>query len=109
MTFVRDASAAAALGVAFLLAGSARSWPRGLGLREYSFMVVVTVSDLVAGSSLFVYSISTLGVALTVILTSISPVLTQVFARALGKESPSKRDLLGGALVVSALVLAVGA
>jgi drug/metabolite transporter, DME family len=56
---------------------------------------------------LFVYSVSTIGVALTVILTSVSPLLTQIFARALGKESPSPRDFVGGILIVAALVLAV--
>lgn len=107
VTFMRDASAAAALGLAFLLARGRRRITHGLGLRGYGVMAAVTVSDLVAGSALFVYSVSTLGVALTVILTSLSPALTQTLARALGKESPSGRDLAGGALIVAALILAV--
>jgi DME family drug/metabolite transporter len=108
VTFTRNASAAAALGVAFLLTRKGRAWPSGLGAKQYGFILAVTISDLVLGSLLFVYSISTIGVALTVILTSVSPLLTQVFARALGKESPSPRDFVGGVLIVAALVVAVG-
>ncbi len=107
VTFSRTFAAAVALGAAILLTGRQRSWPRGLGVRTYAVMLAVIVSDLVVGSLLFVYSISTVGVALSVILTSLSPLLTQIFAKALGKESPSTRDFAGGALIVAALVLAV--
>jgi DME family drug/metabolite transporter len=108
VTFVRNASAAVALGVAFLLTRKGRTWPSGLAAKDYGFVLVIIISDLVVGSTLFVYSISTIGVALSVILTSVSPLLTQVFARALGKESPSTKDFAGGVLIVAALVLAVG-
>jgi len=107
VTFTRNFSAAVALGAAFLITRRSRSWPRGLAAREYAVIFAIVVSDLVVGSLLFVYSISTIGVALTVILTSLSPLLTQIFAKALGKESPTPRDFLGGVLIVSALVLAV--
>jgi DME family drug/metabolite transporter len=82
-------------------------WPAGLSLWEYGFVLGIIVSDLAMGSMLFVYSVSTIGVALTVILTSLSPLLTQLFARALGKESPSPKDFVGGVLIVAALILAV--
>ncbi len=107
VTFTRNAAAAVALGTAFLLTRRNRVWPRGVGPRMYGFMLAIIISDLVVGSTLFVYSISTIGVALTVILTSLSPLLTQIFARGLGKESPSPADFLGGVLIVAALVLAV--
>jgi len=107
VTFTRDFAAAVALGAAFLLTRKGRGWPKGLGLKGYGAVLLFVLSDLVVGSLLFVYSISTVGVALTVILTSLSPLLTQVFAKALGKESPSRMDYLGGVLIVSALVLAV--
>ena len=107
VAFLRNASAAVALGAAFALTRKQRVWPAEVTLRDYAFMVFVAVSDLALGSSLFVYSISTLGVALTVILTSLSPLLTQIFARALGKESPSGKDFAGGVLIVAALMLAV--
>lgn len=107
VTFTRNAAAAVALGTAFLLTRRNRTWPSGLSVREYGFMLMFIISDLVVGSILFVYSISTIGVALSVILTSLSPLLTQVFAKALGKESPSPGDYVGGVLIVAALVLAV--
>jgi drug/metabolite transporter, DME family len=107
VTFTRNGAAALALGAAFLITRSSRRWPRGLPVREYAFMALFILSDLVLGSLLFVYSISTEGVALTVILTSLSPLLTQLFSRALGKETPSLRDYLGGVLIVAAVVLAI--
>lgn len=107
VTFTRNAAAALALGAAFLLTRRSRVWPKGLGFGYYGFILAIIVSDLVVGSILLVYSISTIGVALTVILTSLSPLLTQVFARALGKESPSPKDYAGGVLIVAALVIAV--
>jgi DME family drug/metabolite transporter len=109
VAFTRDLSAALALAVAVLLTRKSRPWPSGLPLREYGIMCGFIISDLAIGSSLFVYSVSTAGVALTVILTSLSPLLTQVIAKALGKESPSPRDFAGGALIVGALVLAIAA
>ena len=107
IVFTRNSAAALALGIAFLVTKRYRTWPRGVGLMEYAVILAIISSDLVVGSLLFVYSISIIGVALSVILTSLSPLLTQVFAKALGKESPSTRDFLGGILIVSALVLAV--
>ncbi len=107
VTFASRAAAAVALGAAFLLTRNRRTWPRGLAPREYGFMLIFILSDLALGSTLFVYSVSTVGVALTAILTSLSPLLTQILAKALGKESPSPRDFAGGALIVAALVLAV--
>ncbi len=107
VTFTRNASAAVALGFAVLVTGRFRKWPSGLSARELGVIAFFILSDLVVGSLLFVYSISTVGVALTVILTSLSPLLTQVFSKALGKEAPSARDFAGGALIVAALVIAV--
>jgi len=107
VTFASRAAAAVALGIVFALTRKERKWPSGLRPQDYAFMLMLIISDLALGSTLFVYSISIIGVALTVILTSLSPLLTQIFAKALGKESPSPKDFLGGALIVAALVLAV--
>jgi len=107
VTFVRNASAAFALGIALLVTGKARKWPQGLAARDKGFIAIIIVSDLALGSLLFVYSISTIGVALTVIVTSLSPFITQVSSRALGKESPSAKDFAGGALIVAALIIVV--
>ncbi|MDA4120940.1 MAG: DMT family transporter [Thaumarchaeota archaeon] len=108
ITLTRNGSAAVALGVALLVTGRFRRWPSGLPAKQLGIISFFVLSDLVVGSLLFVYSISTIGVAVSVILTSVSPLLTQVFSRALGKEKPSKQDFAGGALIVAALVLAIG-
>jgi drug/metabolite transporter (DMT)-like permease len=44
---------------------------------------------------------------LTVILASVSPLLTQVFSKALGKETPTNRDVLGGLVILAAVVIAM--
>lgn len=107
VTFGRNAAAALALGLVVYATKGGRRWPVSLTAKEVGFMASIILSDLVAGSLLFVYSISLIGVALTVILTSLSPLLTQLFSKALGKETPSSRDFVGGALIVAAVVLAV--
>jgi drug/metabolite transporter (DMT)-like permease len=109
VAFASRASAAVAIGAVFLLKRENRRWPKGLSAREYGFMLALMISDLAVGSTLFAGSVSTIGVALAVILTSPSPLLTQAFAKGLGKESPSARDFAEGALIVAALVLAVAA
>jgi len=109
ITFARNSAATLALGAAVLLTMKSRTWPKSVSGRHWAFISVMVLSDLVLGSLMFVYSISTIGVAVTVILTSVSPLLTQVFSKALGKESPTPMDYLGGILIVCALILAVGA
>jgi len=107
VTFARSFAAALGLAVAVLATGRPRKWPSGVKAKELGFVAVVAITDLVIGSLFFVYSISLIGVALTVILTSLSPLLTQVFSKALGKESPSGMDFAGGLLIVAAVILAV--
>lgn len=107
ITFSRNFAAAIALAVAVLATGKIRLWPGGIAKREYGFLAFIAISDLALGSLLYVYSVSLVGIAATVILTSLSPLLTQLFSKALGKESPSRRDFVGGVLIVSAVVLAM--
>ena len=107
LAFARNIAAAAGLGVAVLATGRLKNWPSGVGFREFGFLAFIAITDLVLGSVLFIYSISLVGVALTVILTSLSPLLTQLFSRALGKETPTRRDYAGGVLIVAALVIAL--
>jgi DME family drug/metabolite transporter len=107
VAFGRNFAAALGLGVAVLATGRLRRWPAGVSVKEFGFLAFIAITDLVLGSVLFVYSVSLVGVALTAILTSLSPFLTQVFSRALGKEKPSMKDYGGGVLIVAALVLAL--
>ncbi|MDV3244527.1 MAG: DMT family transporter [Nitrososphaerales archaeon] len=107
VAFARNFAAALGLGLAVLATRRSRRWPAGVTAMEFGFLAFIAVTDLVLGSLLYVYSVSLIGIALTAILTSLSPLLTQVFSKALGKESPSRKDFAGGALIVAALILAV--
>lgn len=107
VTFTRDLSGAIALGIALLLTNRPGRWPASLSAREFGFLALIAISDLALASLIFVYSISVSGVALTVIVTSVSPFLVQVLSKVMGKESPSSMDFLGGIMIVAALILAV--
>ena len=105
LAFVRDSSAAIALGLTLLVWGRPLSIRKKITRREGGYLALVSISDLALGSAIYVYSVSTTGLALTVILTSVSPFLTQVFSKLLGKETPTNRDILAGSLIVLALVI----
>ncbi len=107
IAFARDGSAAIALGVVLLLRGGASRWRARATPKDLLYLSVVGVTDLAVGSALYIYSVSVIGIAITVIFTSVSPFLTQIFSRILGKETPSRLDVAGGALIVLALVLAL--
>jgi len=107
VAFARNLAAALGLGIAVLATRRLKRWPSGVTAKDFGFVAFIAVTDLVAGSVFYVYSVSLIGIALTAILTSLSPLLTQVFSRALGKEAPSRKDYGGGLLIVAALVLAL--
>jgi len=107
ITFCRNFAAAIILGVVGYGTNKVKLKPSSAKGKDYGVLALVAVSDLALGSFLFVFSISIIGVATTVILTSLSPLLTQIFSRVMGKEFPSKIDFLGGLFIVSALVIAV--
>ena len=106
LAFLRDGSAAIALGLTLLVGGHPLSFRKKVTRREGGYLALVSISDLALGSAIYVYSVSTTGLALTVILTSVSPFLTQVFSKLLGKETPTNRDILAGSLIVLALLIA---
>jgi len=105
LAFVRDGSAAIALGLTLLVWGRPLSIRKKITRREGGYLALVSISDLALGSAIYVYAVSTTGLALTVILTSVSPFLTQVLSKLLGKETPTNRDILAGSLIVLALVI----
>lgn len=106
LAFVRDGSAAIALGLTLIVRGHPlSSFKKKVTPREGGYLALVSISDLALGSAIYVYSVSTTGLALTVILTSLSPFLTQVFSKLLGKETPTNMDILAGFLIVLALVI----
>ena len=106
LAFLRGGSAAIALGLTLIVRGHPlSSFKKKVTPREGGFLALVSISDLALGSAIYVYSVSTTGLALTVILTSLSPFLTQVFSKLLGKETPTNMDILAGFLIVLALVI----
>ncbi|HLQ21033.1 MAG TPA: DMT family transporter [Nitrososphaerales archaeon] len=106
LAFLRDGSAAIALGLTLLVRGHPlSSFRKKVTPREGGYLALVSITDLALGSAIYVYSVSTTGLALTVILTSLSPFLTQVFSKLLGKETPTNRDILAGFLIVLALLI----
>jgi DME family drug/metabolite transporter len=107
VAFARNLAAAVGLGIAVLATRRLRRWPSGVTAKEFGFLAFIAVTDLVVGSVFYVYSVSLVGIALTAILTSLSPLLTQVLSKALGKEAPSRKDFGGGILIVAAMVLAL--
>lgn len=107
VTFCRNAAAALALGCAVLVTRRTRLWPSGITRREMGFLTFIALADLAVGSFLYIYSVSLIGIALTVIITSLTPFLAQLFSKLLGKESPTAVDFAGGAVIVAALILAV--
>jgi DME family drug/metabolite transporter len=105
LTFMRICGAAFVLLVVFTIRrpkGSIR-----IGARRQAWLASLSIADTAVGTSLFIYSITIVGLNATILLTSLSPFLTQVFSKALGKERPSPRDFLAGALIVAALALTV--
>jgi DME family drug/metabolite transporter len=105
LTFMRIGGAVIALGIVFVMRrpkGSVR-----FGARRHAWLAALSVADTAVGTSFFVYSLTLVGLNVTILLTSLSPFLTQVFSKALGKEKPKANDLLAGALIVVALVLTV--
>ena len=106
LAFLRDGSAAIALGLTLIVRGHPlSSFKKKVTPREGGYLALVSISDLALGSAIYVYSVSTTGLVLTVILTSLSPFLTQLFSKLLGKETPTNMDILAGFLIVLALVI----
>ena len=79
----------------------------GFGAKRHAWLAALSVADTAAGTSFFIYSLTLVGLNTTILLTSLSPFLTQVSSKALGKEKPGANDLLAGALIVATLVLTV--
>jgi DME family drug/metabolite transporter len=105
LTFMRIGGAVVVLGIVYIVRR-----PRGtlsLGVRRHAWLAALSTADTALGTSLFIYSLSIVGLNMTMLLTSPSPFLTQVFSKALGKEKPSVNDLVAGAIIVAALALAV--
>ena len=68
-----------------------------------------SILDLGIGSALFAFSVERVGLALATILVSVSPLITQLYARATGIEQITPRQTLGAVAIFVAVAIAVGA
>lgn len=105
ITFARVSSAMMIMGLYTLI--KRPSYSLTVADKQYLPLALVSILDLGLGSTLYVYSVGVLGLTTTIILTSISPVLTQIASKILGKEAPSKKDILAGFIIVMALILSI--
>lgn len=63
------------------------------------YAILSGVVGLALGSTAFIYAMSQIGVAATVIATSLTPILSQILDRAINKSKISAKHILGAALV----------
>ncbi len=75
------------------------------GTRIYLLTILIGILDLAIGSYLFVYSIASIGVDYTVIITGAIPVVAQIFANIIEKERLTLRYLIAGILVSSSIIM----
>ncbi|MGC8994702.1 MAG: EamA family transporter [Pyrobaculum sp.] len=64
--------------------------------------------DLGLGSALFAYSVERVGLALSTILVSVSPLITQLYAKFTGIEPLSPRQMAGAVAIFLAIAVAMG-
>jgi DME family drug/metabolite transporter len=106
IAFARTTTAMSALGF-YMLINKKNKFNATIDKKHHVLLAIISISDLGLGSALYIYSIGVIGLTITIILTSVSPLLTQIASKILGKESPSIRDIIAGFLIVTALIIAV--
>jgi DME family drug/metabolite transporter len=103
IAFTRTSSACLVLGIISKLKNG--SLKINSSIKGKIILALASISDLALGSSLFILSIALAGLGITIIVTSLSPLFTQLIAKISGRESPRRKDILGGIFVVSALII----
>ncbi|MEM3832676.1 MAG: DMT family transporter [Thermoprotei archaeon] len=106
IAFARTTTAMSALGL-YMLINRKNRFNAKIDKKHHILLATISISDLGLGSALYIYSIGIIGLTITIILTSVSPLLTQIVSKILGKENPSTRDVIAGFLIVTALIIAV--
>mgnify|MGYP001770639051 CR=1 FL=1 len=80
---------------------------QGLKKESVIFAALSGVVGLALGSVFFIYAMAQIGVAATVIATSLTPILSQIFDRAINKTRISPKYILGASLVGLGIGLSV--
>jgi DME family drug/metabolite transporter len=101
VAYLRAASACAALGL-YLAA------KRRLKVVKSPLFAATSLMDLGVGSALFAYAVRKIGLALTTILVSASPLITQLYAKATDVENLTPRQMAGAVAIFAAVLTAVG-
>ncbi|MGB9896141.1 MAG: DMT family transporter [Thermoproteota archaeon] len=104
IAFARVSSAMVVIGAYMLIKRS--DCNLAISGKQHLLLAGISILDLGLGSTLYVYSIGVAGLTTTIILTSISPLVTQVVSKAMGKEAPSRRDITASLVIVMALIVA---
>ncbi|MEM4035867.1 MAG: DMT family transporter [Fervidicoccaceae archaeon] len=102
IAYARVAAAALAAWIQLTARGRA---PSPLPPKGWSALPLIAVLDLVVGGSLFALSIGALGVSPTVVVISLSPAITQIYARLTGVELVGPRKMIGAGLIIAASIL----
>ncbi len=102
IAYLRASSACAVLGI-YLAA------KRRLRVVRSPLFAVASLLDLGVGSALFAFSVEKVGLALTTILVSTSPLVTQLYAKTASVEDLTLRQVAGALAIFAAVLLAVGA
>jgi len=101
IAYFRASSACAVLGI-YLAA------KRRLRVVRSPLFAVASLLDLGVGSAFFAFSVEKVGLALTTILVSTSPLVTQLYAKIAGVEDLTLRQVAGALAIFAAVLLAVG-
>jgi EamA-like transporter family. len=101
IAYLRAASACLAMGL-YLVA------KRRLRVVRSPLFVAASLLDLGVGSAFFAFSVEKVGLALTTILVSTSPLVTQLYAKIAGVEHLTLRQVAGALAIFAAVLLAVG-
>jgi DME family drug/metabolite transporter len=105
IAFARTSAACIILGIASYI--NERRLSLNVGVKKNLILAIASISDLAIGSSLFILSIALAGLGITIIVTSLSPLITQLIAKMSGKENPRAKDIFGGLLIVAGVLISL--
>ncbi|MEM4792537.1 MAG: DMT family transporter [Pyrobaculum sp.] len=101
IAYIRALSACVPLGVYLAARGRLRV------VKSPAF-AAASILDLGVGSTLFAFSVEKVGLAITTILVSMSPLVTQLYAKASGIEQITPRQALGAVAIFIAIAITMG-
>ncbi len=104
ITFIRASSGAVTLLFITLITGKDFEKP---SRKDFTKLLFYSPIDLGLGAYLFILSISLIGLGLTVILISLTPLLAQIIAHYLCDEKIGVKELMSAILIISGITMCV--